>query len=394
MTITATVKLARGRHPRVAGGHSWVYRTEVGSIDGDFNPGDIVEVVDFRGKFLGKGYINPASQILVRIMTRIREEEINSDFFLRRIKSAWEYRQKVVKNTNAYRVVFAEADFLPALVVDKFGDYLVMQTLALGMDVHKDTIVGVLNNLIGPAGIYERNDVSVRQLEGLPLKTGFIGDEFNTIVDINENGRLFEVDLAGGQKTGYFLDQRENRMALENLCKGARVLDCFCHTGTFSVYAAGYGASEVLGIDISGAALEVAGRNTARNGVENICSFRESNSFDELRAMERAGEKFDVVVLDPPAFTKSKKALEGAARGYKEVNLRSMKLLRPGGFLITCSCSYHMSEDLFLEVINSAALDVGRSIRVVEVRRQARDHPMLLASPETYYLKCVVLQVL
>ena len=385
--------MARGRHPRVAGGHSWVYRTEVGNIEGDFSPGDIVEVLDFRGRFLGKGYINPASQILVRILTRNREEEINSDFFQRLIKSAWEYRQKVVKDTNACRVVFAEADFLPALVVDKFGDYLVMQTLALGIDIHKDTIAEVLNSLIRPAGIYERNDVSVRQLEGLPLKTGFIGDEFNTMVEIKENGRLFEVDLAGGQKTGYFLDQRENRMALESLCKGARVLDCFCHTGTFSVYAAGYGASEVLGIDISGAALEVAGRNAARNGVENICSFREGNSFDELRAMERAGEKFDVVILDPPAFTKSKKALEGAARGYKEINLRAFKMIRPGGFLLTCSCSYHMSEDLFMEVINEAAMDAGRMARVVEVRRQARDHPMLAASPETYYLKCVILQV-
>ena len=394
MTVTATVKLARGRHPRVAGGHSWVYRTEVGNIEGEFSPGDIVEVLDFRGGFLGKGYINPASQILVRILTRNREEEINSDFFQRRIKSAWEYRQKVVKDTNAFRVVFAEADFLPALVVDKFGDYLVMQTLALGIDIHKDTIAEVLNSLIRPAGIYERNDVSVRQLEGLPLKTGFIGDEFNTMVEIKENGRIFEVDLAGGQKTGYFLDQRENRMALESLCKGARVLDCFCHTGTFSVYAAGYGASEVLGIDISGAALEVAGRNAAKNGVENICSFREGNSFDQLRAMERAKEKFDLVILDPPAFTKSKKALEGAARGYKEINLRAFKMIRPGGFLLTCSCSYHMSEDLFMEVINQAAMDAGRMARVVEVRRQARDHPMLAASPETYYLKCVILQVL
>jgi len=394
VTVTATVKLARGRHPRVAGGHSWVYRTEVGNIEGEFSPGDIVEVLDFRGGFLGKGYINPASQILVRILTRNREEEINSDFFQRRIKSAWEYRQKVVKDTNAFRVVFAEADFLPALVVDKFGDYLVMQTLALGIDIHKDTIAEVLNSLIRPAGIYERNDVSVRQLEGLPLKTGFIGDEFNTMVEIKENGRIFEVDLAGGQKTGYFLDQRENRMALESLCKGARVLDCFCHTGTFSVYAAGYGASEVLGIDISGAALEVAGRNAAKNGVENICSFREGNSFDQLRAMERAKEKFDLVILDPPAFTKSKKALEGAARGYKEINLRAFKMIRPGGFLLTCSCSYHMSEDLFMEVINQAAMDAGRMARVVEVRRQARDHPMLAASPETYYLKCVILQVL
>ncbi|MFZ5652402.1 MAG: class I SAM-dependent rRNA methyltransferase [Bacillota bacterium] len=394
MACTATVKLARGRHLRVSGGHPWVYRTEVEDIQGVFSPGDIVEIVDSRGKFLGRGYINPASQILVRIMTRNRDEDIDRQFFHRRIKSAWEYRKKAVRNSNACRVVFAEADFLPALVVDKFGDYLVLQTLALGIDVHKETIAGVLRELIEPAGIYERNDVSVRELEGLPLKTGFIGGEFDTMVEINENGRAFEVDLAGGQKTGYFLDQRENRMALKNLCGGARVLDCFCHTGTFSVYAAGFGAAEVLGIDISAAALEVARRNAARNGVGRICSFREGNSFDELRAMEKSGEKFDLVILDPPAFTKSKKALEGAVRGYKEINLRGLKMLRPGGFLVTCSCSFHMSEGLFMEVINQAALDAGRLARVVEVRRQARDHPMLLASPETYYLKCVMLQVM
>lgn len=388
------MKLASGRHTRIAGGHPWVYDTEVDKIQGDFNPGDIVEVTDFRGRFLGKGYINPASRILVRILTRSRVEEINIDFFVRRIKAAWELRQKIIQNTNAFRVVFAEADFLPALVVDKFGDYLVVQTLALGIDKHKETIVGILDELIDPAGIYERNDVSVRKLEGLPLQTGFIGHSFDTTVDINENGFIFQVDLAGGQKTGYFLDQRENRMALKSLCTGARVLDCFCHTGTFSVYAAGYGARDVLGVDISGAALDLARQNADRNGFAGICKFREGNSFDELRAMEKAGEKFDLVVLDPPAFTKSKQALKGAIRGYKEINLRALKLLQPGGFLITCSCSYHMSEELFMQVINDAALDSGRLARVVEVRRQARDHPMLLASSETHYLKCVILQVI
>ena len=386
--------MARGRRSRSAAGHPWVYRTEVAGIEGNFEPGDIVEVLDARGRFLGRGYINPASQIIVRIMTRNRDESIDRSFFLRRIRAALDYRKKVVSNTNSYRVVFTEADFLPGLVVDRFGDYLAVQTLTLGIDRHRETIVDVLRELISPAGIYERNDVSVRELEGLSLQTGFIGDEFNTVVEIVENGRSFEVDLAGGQKTGYFLDQRENRMALENLCAGARVLDCFCHTGTFSVYAAGFGAREVLGIDISGPALAMASKNAARNGVEGVCVFREGNSFDELRAMERAGEKFGVIILDPPAFTKSKRALEGAVRGYKEINLRALKLLNPGGFLITCSCSYHMSEELFLEVINQAALDAGRLVRVAEVRRQAKDHPMLIASPETYYLKCVILQVI
>lgn len=390
----AIVKLAGGRRPRVATGHPWVYRTEVNEIEGEFAPGDIVDVVDHRGRFLGRGYINPASQIMVRIMTRDRDQEINRDFFMSRIKAAWDYRGRVVGDTNSCRVVFAEADLLPALIVDKFGDYLVVQTLALGIDVHKETITGVLRELFNPVGIYERNDVSVRKLEGLPLVTGFIGPEFATTVEIVENGLSFEVDLAAGQKTGYFLDQRENRLALEGLCPRARVLDAFCHTGTFSVYAARYGAREVLGIDISGPALEVAGRNAARNGFERICTFREGNSFDELRAFDRTGEKFDVIVLDPPAFTKSKGALEGAIRGYKEINLRALKLLTPGGFLVTCSCSYHMSEELFLDVLADAARDSGRTVRVVEVRRQAKDHPMLLASPETYYLKCVILQVL
>lgn len=394
MTDTATVKLARGRQARVAVGHPWVYRTEVEKIEGDFTPGDIVEVADPRGRFLGRGYINPASQILVRILTRDREEKIDREFFRRRIKAAWDYRQRVVKNTNACRVVFSEADYLPALVVDKFGDYLAVQTLALGIDAHRETIIDILQEVISPRGMYERNDVSVRELEGLPLRAGFIGPEFDPRVEIVENGLSFEVDLAGGQKTGYFLDQRENRLALEDLCRGARVLDCFCHTGTFTTYAARFGAAEVLGIDISGPALEVAARNTARNGFENVCRFREANSFDELRAYDRDGEKFDLVILDPPAFTKSKKSLEGAIRGYKEINLRGLKILRPGGFLVTCSCSYHMSQELFLEVVNQAALDAGRPTRLVEVRRQARDHPMLLAAPETYYLKCLILQAL
>lgn len=389
----ARVKLARNRQLRVAGGHPWIYRTEVEEITGEYKPGDIVQITDFRGKFIGKGYINPASEILVRIMTRDQREEIDRGFFSRRIKAALEYRRRVVRLTDACRLVFAEADFLPALIVDKFGDYLSVQTLALGIDVHKDVIVDVLDELISPAGIYERNDAPVRKLEGLSQITGFLKGTFKPLVQIEENGLIFVVDLAGGQKTGYFLDQRENRLALEGLAGGARVLDCFCHTGTFSVYAAHFGAREVQGVDIAGPALEVARLNADKNGFSDVCAFREANSFDELRALEKAGEKFDLVILDPPAFTKSKQALEGAARGYKEINLRAMKLLPPGGFLITCSCSYHMSEDLFLKVVLSAARDAGRQLRLIELRRQAKDHPMLLASPETYYLKCAVIQV-
>ncbi len=389
----AVVKLAHGRHKRVAEGHPWVYGTEVESIGGDFHPGDIVEVVDFRGKFLGRGYINPASQILVRIMTRDKHETIDREFFRKRLAAAWDYRKRTVSGTNACRVVFAEADFLPALIVDKFGDYLSVQTLALGIDVHKDTIVELLDEILKPRGIFERNDAGVRKLEGLPLRAGIIKGSIEPLVEIEENGLIFEVDLEGGQKTGYFLDQRENRMTMQYLAPGARVLDCFCHTGTFSTYAARFGAREVLGVDIAGNALEVARRNVTRNGYDQLCTFKEANSFDELRAMERAGGKFDLIILDPPAFTKSKKTLEGAIRGYKEINLRAMKLLPPGGFLVTCSCSYHMSEELFREVVAEAGHDAGRQLRLVEIRRQAKDHPMLMASPETYYLKCLVLQI-
>lgn len=389
----AEVKLTWNRPHRATAGHPWIYKSEVEGITGDYRPGDIVEVVDAKNKFLGRGYINPASQILVRILTRDAREKIDREFFVRRISAAVEYRRRVVRDTDAYRLIFAEADFLPALIVDKFGETLVVQTLALGIDIHKETIVDILDGLLKPSGIYERNDVAVRGLEGLPLKSGFLKGRFDPVIEINENGLAFLVDLEGGQKTGYFLDQRENRMALMGLASEARVLDCFCHTGTFSVYAAHYGAKEVHGIDIAAPALAVAEKNAKRNGFGGVCRFRKGNAFDELRALEKAGEKFELVILDPPAFTKSRQALEGAVRGYKEINLRAMKLLPPGGFLVTCSCSFHMKEDLFLEVILTAAQDAGRQLRLVELRRQAKDHPMLLASPETHYLKCAILQV-
>lgn len=389
----AVVKLTHARQHRVLLGHPWVYSSEVLDVHGHYRPGDVVEVVDHRGRFVGRGYINPASRIMVRLLTRNQQEIIDREFFRRRIRAALDYRRRVVHDTDACRLIYAEADFLPALIVDQFAGHLSLQTLALGMDVHKETIAGLLDEMLSPAGIYERNDVSVRELEGLPLKTGFIKGPFDPLVEITENGLKFLVDLAGGQKTGYFLDQRENRLALSGLAEGARVLDCFCHTGTFSVYAARFGARSVLGIDVSGEALDIAGKNAARNGLDKICVFREGNAFDELRAMDRAGERFDLIILDPPAFTKSREALEGAVRGYKEINLRAMKLLPPGGFLVSCSCSYHMQEDLFLNVLMDAARDTGRQLRLVELRRQAKDHPMLPASPETHYLKCVILQV-
>ncbi len=389
----AVVKLAVNMKHRVLAGHPWVYGTEVSEISGDFQPGDLVEVIDRRGRFVGRGYINPASQILVRILSRDSAELIDRDFFVRRIKAALDYRGRVVRDSDSCRLIYAEADFLPALIVDKFGPFLVLQTLALGIDKYKDLIVEILEELLEPAGIYERNDAAVRELEGLPLQSGFLKGDFETLIEIKENGLFFLVDLAGGQKTGYFLDQRENRTALRGLAQNARVLDCFCHTGAFSVYAARFGAREVCGIDIASPALAVAEKNALRNGFGEICRFHEGNVFDELRVLEKKKEKYDLIILDPPAFTKSRNALAGAVRGYKEINLRAMKLLPPGGFLVTCTCSYHLPESRFLDVIQDAAGDAGRQLRLIELRRQAKDHPMLLASPETYYLKCAVAQV-
>jgi 23S rRNA (cytosine1962-C5)-methyltransferase len=388
------VRLLPGRHRRVAAGHPWVYATEVAAIEGEFAPGDLVRVVDARGRFLGRGYANPASQILVRLLTRDPEERVDRDFFRRRIAAALEYRRRVAPGAEACRLVFGEADFLPALIVDRFGPYLVLQTLALGMERFKDLLVEVLVELLQPRGIYERNDVNVRLLEGLELRTGHLYGDFDPLVTFVEHGLRFAADLARGQKTGFFLDQRENRLALKDLAPGARVLDAFCYSGAFALHAALFGAREVVGVDIAPAAVDLAAEHARLNGLADRCRFYVANAFDELRRLAAAQEKFDLVILDPPAFTKSKEALPGAVRGYKEINLRAMKLLRPGGFLVTCSCSYHLDEASFLEVVMAAAADAGRVLRLVELRRQARDHPILPAAPETYYLKCAVFQVL
>lgn len=389
----AKVVIDIGKQKRVESGHPWVYNNEVQQIEGDYSPGDIVEVYNFKNKFIGKGYINPKSQILVRIMTRDKDEEINENFFRKRIQDAWDYRKKVIE-TNACRVIFAEADFLPALIVDKFGDYLVIQTLALGIDIYKDMIVRLLNEIIEPKGIYERNDVHVRELEGLEMRKGFLSEPFDTMVKIIENGVNFYVDIENGQKTGYFLDQKENRAAIQDIVEGAKVLDCFCHTGSFSMHAGYYGAREVLGIDISEHAVESARKNAELNNLQDVCKFEVSNAFDKLRELQDAGEKYDVVILDPPAFTKSKAAVKGALRGYKDINLRAMKIINKGGFLVTASCSQHMTPDLFREVIFDAARDAKKTLRQVEYRSQAKDHPILWSSGETHYLKFIILQVI
>ncbi|NPV53063.1 MAG: class I SAM-dependent rRNA methyltransferase [Firmicutes bacterium] len=403
------VVLKRGREGRLRAGHLWVYRGEVAGIEGAADsglrpgpgPGDVVDVLDARHNFIGRGFISPTSNILVRILTRDPAEIIDEAFLRRRVERAVAYRRRVAPGVESCRMVFGEADLLPGLIVDKYGDLVVLQTLTCGMDARKDAIAGVVRGILKPRWIYERNDAPSRSLEGLPPRRGFLlaglggGDgPPGTQFEISENGLRFLIDVDMGQKTGSFLDQRENHAAIEPWCPGARVLDAFSYTGGFAIHAAAYGAAEVMGIDISGAAVEMARRNAALNGVGDRCTFAVANAFDELRGYEAAGESFDMIILDPPAFAKSKRAIEGALRGYKEINLRAMKLLREGGVLVSCSCSYHVTEDLFMTMIYDAAADARRQLRVIEMRTQAKDHPVLLAVPETRYLKCAILQVL
>lgn len=390
--MMAKVIMKKGEEERIQMGHPWVFGNEVKNIEGDFEPADIVDVYDFKNRFLGRGYINPKSKILVRIMTR-QQEDINREFFRKRITEAWNYRKKMV-DTGSCRVIFGEADFLPALIVDKFGDYLSIQTLSLGIEKYKDMIVELLDEIIEPKGIYERNDVKIREKEGLEQKKGFIKGPFDTTVQIRENEVKMWVDIENGQKTGYFLDQRENRAAIKPLVKGARVLDTFTHTGGFALHAAYYGAREVTAVDISEHAVEYVKRNAELNGLQDRIKGIVGNVFDVLKEYQVKDEKFDVVILDPPAFCKTKSALEGAYRGYKEINLRGMKILNPGGFLVTCSCSHYMYPGLFMEMIQDAARDAKKLVRQVEFRTQAKDHPVLYGNDESMYLKCVILQVM
>ncbi len=387
----AVVKLRKTRETRVRGGHPWIYASEIETVDGAFENGDIVDVQDFRGKFIGRGFYNPASQISLRILTR-NDEPCDRAFFAKRIQDAWDYR-KLLCDPNSCRLIYSESDFLPGLVVDKYADVLVLQSLSLGMERIKDMIADLLMEIVQPAGIWERSDVPVRRLEGMEQTTGLLRGEVPDLVDMRENGIIFGVDVKNGQKTGFFLDQKENRAALKPICRDARVLDCFCHNGSFSLHAAKFGAKSVLGVDISEEALVVARENARKNGLDNV-RFEAHNCFDLLREYTDAGEKFDVVILDPPAFTKNKAALQSALRGYKEINLRGLKLVRPGGFLVTCSCSQHVLPEMFQNLVNEAARDAKKRIRLVEYRTQALDHPILPQSVETKYLKTMFLQVL
>jgi 23S rRNA (cytosine1962-C5)-methyltransferase len=378
---------------RILNGHPWIYSNEVESIEGNPSPGSIVEVYYHDKKFAGMGYFNQQSQIIVRLLTREKNTVINDDFFLKRIKQCWEYRQSIGYTENC-RLVFGEADGLPQLIIDKFNDYFVIQTLALGMDKWKAAIVNALQQIFKPKGIYERNDVPVRELEGLPQQKGFLSKPFDTKIIINENGLKFYVDIENGQKTGYFLDQQDNRKAIQHIVKGADVLGAFTYTGTFEIHAASYGAKSVLGIDISENAVSQANNNARLNNLENICRFEMGNAFDLLRIWVKEGRQYDVVMLDPPAFTKSRANIQNAVNGYKEINLRGMKLVRPGGFLVTSSCTSLVSPQLFLETIAMAAKDVHRTTRQVLFTTQSPDHPIIWNVENTQYLKFLIIQVL
>lgn len=378
---------------RVINGHPWIFGNELGDTEGESEPGDIVEVYSYNGSFVGKGYINPASQIRIRILTREKNEEINDQFFYNKIKEAWEYRQQIGYVENC-RLVFGEADQIPALIIDKFNDYFVIQTLALGTEKWKPAIVGALQKIFEPKGIYERNDVPVRELEGLQQQKGFLSEPFDTSIIINENGLRFHVDIENGQKTGYFLDQQDNRRAIQHVVKGANVLEAFCYTGTFSLHAAHYGAKSVLGLDISENAIAIAKKNAELNNFQNICKFEAVNAFDVLKLWVKEGRRYDVVMLDPPAFTKSRENIQKAVSGYKEINLRGMKLAKPGGFLVTASCTNLVDPNLFLKTIEMAAKDAKRKLRQVTWQTQASDHPILWHIPSTQYLKFLIVQVL
>jgi 23S rRNA (cytosine1962-C5)-methyltransferase len=378
---------------RIESGHPWVFGNEVELTEGDILPGEIVEVFTSDKKFVGRGYINPQSQILVRLLTRDKGEAIDEAFFYGRLQEAWAYRQKLGYTENC-RLVFGEADFLPALIIDKFNDHFVIQTLALGIDRWKPAIVKALEQIFRPKGIYERNDVPVRELEGLAQQKGFLSAPFDTRIMIRENGLQLQVDLENGQKTGYFLDQHDNRRAIRHIVKDAEVLGAFCYTGSFETHAAYYGARNVLGLDISENAVAQARRNAELNGLEKICRYEAVNAFDALKEWSREGRQYDVVMLDPPAFTKSRETIQKAIAGYKEINLRGMKMVKKGGFLVTSSCTNLVSPEMFLETIYLAAKDAKRKLRQVTLRAQASDHPIIGGWENTNYLKFLIVQVL
>ena len=377
---------------RVLNGHPWIFANEVQDSNLSGSAGEIADVYTHDKKFVGRGYTNAKSQIFVRLLTRDLHEQINDDFFYRRLLQAWEYRKQLGYVENC-RLIFGEADNLPQLIIDKFNDYFVVQTLALGIDLWKPSIVKALNKIFQPKGIYERNDVPVRELEGLDQRKAFLSEPFPTEIIINENGLQFYVDLEKGQKTGYFLDQQDNRRAIQHIVKEADVLGAFTYTGTFEIHAAHYGAKSVLGLDISENAVAQANRNAALNKYDSICRFETGNAFDILKTWSKEHRQFDVVMLDPPSFTKSRATIQKAVTGYKEINLRGMKLVKPGGFLVTSSCTNLVPPNMFLEIIELAAKDARRKLRQVVFSTQSADHPVIWNLENTNYLKFLIVQV-
>ena len=393
----AIVTLKKGEGRTIKAGGSWVFNNEIETITGRFHNGDLVIVHDFDGYPMGKGYINQNSKIRVRLLTRHVNQEIDESFFQMRLQNAWNYRKDTV-DTSSCRLVFGEADFLPGIVIDKYEDVLVMECLTLGMERYKEQLADLMKQILQKDGIqirgvYERSDAKEREKEGLSRVKGFIGAEFDTNVEITENGVRYMVDVVNGQKTGFFLDQKYNRLAIQKLCKGKRVLDCFTHMGTFALNAGIAGASEVTGLDISEFAVEQATENAKRNSLSDTVTFRAANVLDELPKLAAAGEKYDVVILDPPAFTKSRQATKNAIKGYREINMKGLKLVKDGGYLATCSCSHFMTQELLAKTIREAARATHKRLRQVEFRTQAADHPILWAAEESYYLKFFIFQV-
>lgn len=394
----ATVQLKKGTGRSLKAGGAWIYDNEIDTISGSFQNGDMVYVEDFDGYPLGQGFINTNSTITIRMMTRKKGIIIDENLIEQRVRNAWEYRKAVV-DTSSCRIIFGEADFLPGIVIDKFSDVLVVESLALGIERWKMVILEKLQAVLKEdgiciRGIYERSDAKVRLQEGLERHKGFIGDPFNTKVEITENGVRYLVDIEDGQKTGFFLDQKYNRLAIHRLCPGKRVLDCFTHTGSFALNAGIAGAASVLGVDASALAINQARENAELNGLSDRVHFQCADVFELLPQLEAAKERFDLVILDPPAFTKSRNSIKNAVKGYREINLRGMKLVKDGGFLATCSCSHFMNPELFAKTIQEAAAGVHKRLRQVEYRTQAADHPILWSREESsYYLKFYIFQV-
>nr|WP_130789401.1 class I SAM-dependent rRNA methyltransferase [Lachnoclostridium pacaense] len=399
-TIAATVRIKKGQGRTLKAGGAWIYDNEIDTIAGDFQNGELVSVEDFDGFFLGQGFINTNSKLTVRMLSRKKGTVIDDAFLEMRVRNAWEYRKATV-DTSSCRIIFGEADFLPGIVIDKFSDVLVVESLALGIDRLKPVIVEMLKKVLSEDGItirgvYERSDAKVRLQEGMERYKGFIGEPFDTKVEIVENGVRYMVDVEDGQKTGFFLDQKYNRLAVQNLCRRIlpdKVLDCFTHTGSFALNAGLAGSKEVLGVDASQLAVDQASENAQLNRIGDRVHFECADVFDLLPRLEQEGQKFDVVILDPPAFTKSRNSIKNAVKGYREINLRGMKLVKDGGYLATCSCSHFMDPELFTKTIREAAGNVHKRLRQVEYRTQASDHPILWAADESYYLKFYIFQV-